>query len=137
MSDPLNVAVPLDQTLDGTLGFETLELSPERARGRVRAEDRVKQPLGLVHGGVYASLSESLASQATFLAVHDDGNVAVGLSNQTSFIRPVLDGWVNADARCRHRGRTTWIWEVEITDDDGRLCALTRVTMAVRPAPGG
>jgi 1,4-dihydroxy-2-naphthoyl-CoA hydrolase len=46
----------------------------------------------------------------------------------------VLDGYVHATARRVHRGSTTWVWEVELTDDDGRLCALSRVTMAVRPA---
>ena len=60
----------------------------------------------------------------------------MGLSNQTSFLRPVTEGTINAVARARHRGRTTWVWEVELTDDDGRLCALTRVTVAVRPLPG-
>jgi uncharacterized protein (TIGR00369 family) len=61
--------------------------------------------------------------------------MAMGLSNQTSFLRPVTQGAINAVARVRHRGRTTWVWEVELTDDDGRLCALTRVTIAVRPRP--
>jgi uncharacterized protein (TIGR00369 family) len=122
-------------TLDGTLGFETLELGDELARGRVVVEDRIKQPMGLVHGGVYAALAESLCSQATFMAVMGDGMGAQGLSNQTSFLRPIFEGTVHAEARRRHRGRTTWVWEVDITDDEGRLCALSRVTMAVRPLP--
>lgn len=123
---------PYEQTLDGTLGFETLEVTTERARGRVAVSDRVKQPFGLVHGGVFAAIAESLCSQATYLAVADDGMIAVGLSNQTSFMRPIVDGSVHAEARSRHRGRTTWVWEVEITDDQGRLCVLTRMTVAVR-----
>ena len=126
--------IPVEESLDGTLGFETLETGPERARGRFQAADHVKQPFGLVHGGVYAAFAESLASRATFDAVSDQGNVAVGLSNHTSFVRPVMDGRVHADAVCKHRGRTTWLWEVEFSDDEGRLCALSRVTMAVRPA---
>jgi 1,4-dihydroxy-2-naphthoyl-CoA hydrolase len=128
--------VPFERTLDGTLGFETLELSPDLARGRFPVEDRVKQPFGLVHGGVFAAIAESLASQATFEAVAADGMAAQGLSNHTSFLRPILAGTAHAEARCRHRGRTTWVWEVDITDDDGRLCALSRVTTAVRPRPG-
>ena len=127
--------IPVEDTLVGLLGFETLESGPERARGQMRVGDHVKQPMGLVHGGVYAAFAETLASRATFEAVAGDGNVAVGLSNHTSFLRPVLEGHVHADAVCKHRGRTTWIWEVEFTDDAGRLCALTRVTMAVRPRP--
>ena len=126
--------VPLERTLDGTLGFETLEITDEVARGRVAAEDRVKQPFGLVHGGVFAAIAESLCSQATFGAVAAEGMAAQGLSNHTSFLRPILTGTVHAEARRRHRGRTTWVWEVEITDDAGRLCGLSRVTMAVRPS---
>jgi uncharacterized protein (TIGR00369 family) len=125
--------VPLERTLDGTLGFETLELSDELARGRVPVADRIKQPFGLVHGGVFAAIAESLCSQATARAVLPDGMTAQGMSNLTSFLRPILAGTVHAEARRRHRGRTTWVWEVDITDDDGRLCAVSRVTTAVRP----
>jgi uncharacterized protein (TIGR00369 family) len=72
---------------------------------------------------------------ATWYAVGDLGLTAQGLSNQTSFLRPIVDGTIHAVARRRHRGRTTWVWEVEITDDQGRLCALVRMTIAVREAP--
>jgi 1,4-dihydroxy-2-naphthoyl-CoA hydrolase len=129
-------AVALEHTLDGTLGFEVLEATAEHASGRFSVTDRVKQPFGLVHGGAFAALAESLASVATARAVQGEGMIAVGLSNHTSFIRPALGGSVHAEARCRHRGRTTWLWEVDHLDDDGRLCATTRVTMAVRPRPG-
>jgi 1,4-dihydroxy-2-naphthoyl-CoA hydrolase len=126
--------VPLDETLDATLGFEFLEVGAERARSRAPVTNSLKQPYGLVHGGVYAAMAESLASVATATAVQADGNIAVGLSNHTSFMRPILEGYVNATGRCLHRGSTTWVWEVELSDDAGRLCALSRVTMAVRPA---
>ena len=135
MSEAPGFAVPLDQTLDGVLGFETLDAGVEKPRSRVKVENALRQPYGLVHGGVYAAMAESLASQVTAGAVYDQGKIAVGLSNHTSFMRPVLDGYVHAGGRCVHRGSTTWVWEVELTDDDGRLCALSRVTMAVRPAP--
>ena len=62
--------------------------------------------------------------------------VAMGQANQATFIRPIADGHVNATATSRHRGRTTWIWDCELSDDDGRLCALVRMTIAVRPRPG-
>lgn len=136
MPDLPPTPVPWEQTLDGTLGFELLEWSPELARGRVAVTDKLKQPYGLVHGGVYAAMAESLASIATAASVYDDGMIAVGLSNHTSFMRPATAGHVHAEGRCRHRGRTTWIWELDFTDDDGRLCAISRVTMAVRPRPG-
>ena len=127
--------MPLERTLVGLLGFETLERTPELVRGRVRVEDKHKQPLGLVHGGIYAALAESLTSDATAFAVGPDGFLAQGMSNDTSFLRPVLGGTIEATARRRHRGRTTWVWEVDFTDDEGRLCAIARVTVAVRPMP--
>ena len=127
--------LPPESTLDGTIGLEHLEMGPERARGRFVVEDRVRQPYGIVHGGVYAAVAESLASAATFAGVFGDGMVALGLSNSTSFLRPVLDGAVESDARRRHRGRTTWLWDVDHRDEEGRLCATSRVTIAVRPAP--
>jgi 1,4-dihydroxy-2-naphthoyl-CoA hydrolase len=89
------------------------------------------QPFGLVHGGVYAAVAESLASHGTG-AVLGEGRVAMGLSNQTNFLRPVTTGTINARAVRRHGGRTTAVWDVEITDDSDRLCALSRVTIAIR-----
>ena len=127
--------VVTSETLDSHLGFEIIEVKEASARARVAVTNRVLQPYGLVHGGVYAALAESLASIATAAAVWGDGNIAVGLSNQTSFVRPATEGHVTATGTRRHRGRTTWIWDVDMTDDEGRLCATTRVTLAVRPRP--
>jgi 1,4-dihydroxy-2-naphthoyl-CoA hydrolase len=126
---------PVVGTLDDALGFELLEVGPERARARFAVGDRVRQPFGLVHGGAYAALAESLVSIATHMAVAEGGDMATGQSNSTSFMRPVTAGTVHAEARRLHRGRTTWVWDVDFRDDEGRLCAATRMTMAVRPAP--
>jgi 1,4-dihydroxy-2-naphthoyl-CoA hydrolase len=122
-------------TLDAVLGFELLELGPELARGRFEVAQRHKQPYGLVHGGVYAALAEMVTSVATAKAVLADGNIAVGQANNTTFMRPATEGHVHAEARRRHAGRTTWVWDVDMTDDEGRLCAISRLTIAVRPAP--
>jgi uncharacterized protein (TIGR00369 family) len=121
-------------TLEEALGLELVELHEDRATGRFAVTDSVKQHLGVVHGGVYASLAESLASHATHVVVSKDGNAAMGLSNVTNFLRPVADGEVHGEATCCHRGRTTWVWDVRLTDGGGRLCAVSRVTVAVRPA---
>jgi 1,4-dihydroxy-2-naphthoyl-CoA hydrolase len=117
---------------DRLIGLEVLSATDEEVRAQVKVRDELLQPAGLVHGGVFASIAETLASMATWTAVHGDGRSAQGLSNQTSFLRPILGGTIHALARRRHRGRTTWVWEVDITDDDGRLCALVRMTVAVR-----
>ncbi|MEJ7788887.1 MAG: PaaI family thioesterase [Thermoleophilaceae bacterium] len=135
MTELTDLAARSDSTLDGALGFELLEASEDRVTGRFDVIDAVRQPMGIVHGGAYAAMAETMASATTYMHVHGDGNIAVGQSNQTSFLRPVTEGTVHGDGRRRHRGRTSWIWEIDFTDDEGRLCAISRVTMAVRPAP--
>jgi len=135
MSDERLGALPLEQTLDGTLGVEVLERGDDYIRGRLPVTDRVRQPYGIVHGGAIAAVSESLTSMATALGVLADGKIAMGQELNASFMRPIADGHVNALCRLRRKGRTAWNWEVEVTDDSGRLCALLRATIAVRDAP--
>jgi 1,4-dihydroxy-2-naphthoyl-CoA hydrolase len=125
---------PFAGTLDDVLGFEVLEAGAEGARGRFPVATRVCQPFGLVHGGAYAAMAETIASAATHMVVSEDGRMAVGQSNSTTFMRPVTEGTVHVAGRPIHRGRTTWVWDVDFTDDEGRLCATSRVTMAVRAA---
>jgi 1,4-dihydroxy-2-naphthoyl-CoA hydrolase len=120
---------------EGLFGLEILAASSEEVCARVEVRDDLKQSYGLVHGGVYASLAESITSMGTAWAVAPQGRVAVGLANQTSFLRPITQGTIHAVATPRHRGRSTWVWDVEITDDAGRVCVLTRMTVAVRDAP--
>jgi len=125
------------QGFDRLYGLELLSYDEQEARAQVKVRAELKQPAGLVHGGVYASIAESLASLATALAVLPEGNTAMGLANSTSFLRPMTEGTVHALAKRLHRGRTTWVWDVSFNDDQGRTCALTRMTIAVRPLPEG
>jgi len=120
---------------DRLYGLEVLEVGEEEVSARVQVRDELLQPAGLVHGGVLASIAESITSMATWYALREEGMAAMGQSNHTSFLRPILAGSIHAVARRRHRGRTTWIWDVDITDDDDRLCAVVRMTIAVRPLP--
>jgi uncharacterized protein (TIGR00369 family) len=117
------------------IGLEYLDTGEDQARARVEVSDRVRQPAGRVHGGVYAVIAESMCSAATWWAVRDDGMAVMGQSLIATLLRPISTGHVNALARPRHRGRTTWVWDVEITDDDERACALIRMTVAIRPDP--
>jgi uncharacterized protein (TIGR00369 family) len=117
---------------DVLYGLELIELAPELARAQLVVRDEHRQPWGIVHGGVYASIAEGLTSYATAKAVIPQGRSAAGMSNQTSFLRPVSGGTIHATAVRKHGGRTTWVWEVEFADDQGRICALTRMTIAVR-----
>jgi 1,4-dihydroxy-2-naphthoyl-CoA hydrolase len=120
---------------DRLYGLELLECSEQEVRARVAVREELKQPAGLVHGGVYASMAEAMASLATGVTVLELGSVAMGMANSTSFLRPITEGTVHAHATRLHRGRTTWVWDVHFSDDAGRLCAITRMTIAVRPLP--
>jgi uncharacterized protein (TIGR00369 family) len=129
-----DAAAPPASGFDTALGLVIDALEPERALAHVVLEDRHRQPMGLVHGGLLASVAESLSVRATRAAVASEPVSARGLSSQTSFLRPLFGGTLRAEARRRHRGRTTWLWEVDLSGDDGRVCALVRVTVALRPS---
>ncbi len=120
---------------EAVLGLRLLECRDDLVRAEIAVGDELLQPFGLVHGGVFAAVAEALASRGTLAAVGPEGSAPMGLSNSTSFLRPVGEGTIHARALRRHRGRTTWVWDVEMTDDDGRLCAVARLTIAVRPRP--
>jgi len=136
---PQATALRPESGFDGLYGVEILEIAPDgsRARGRVRIRDELRQPTGLLHGGVLSALAETLASWGTWAGAGGaHGRAVMGMSNDTSFLRPLADGWANAVARPRHRGRTRWLWDVEVRDDDDRLCAVSVVNIAVRePGP--
>jgi 1,4-dihydroxy-2-naphthoyl-CoA hydrolase len=120
---------------DELIGTEWLSDDPDDARVRLSLRDELRQPFGLMHGGVMSTLVESICSRATFGAVYDDGMAAMGQSIDVSFVRPVTAGGVEVRAKARHRGRTTWLWEAEVLNEEGKLCALARMTIAVRPRP--
>jgi uncharacterized protein (TIGR00369 family) len=136
MSTGEEIGLPPERTMMGTLGIETETQEDGTVRGRIPVTERILQPYGLVHGGAMLALAETLASHGTWLGVKDDGMLAMGQEINASLMRPITTGNVNGLATARRRGRTAWVWEVEITDDDGRLCALVRATIAVRPGPG-
>lgn len=132
---PGPVVTPFERTFDALYGLVVDEMGDGVVRAHVDVRPEVTQPLGLVHGGVYCSVAEGIASMATYASVHEGGKAAMGIANQTSFLRPVTGGTVHAVAEAIHRGRTTWVWDVRFSDDDGRLCAVSRMTVAVRDAP--
>ncbi|HTX12108.1 MAG TPA: PaaI family thioesterase [Solirubrobacteraceae bacterium] len=120
------------QGFDALYGLELTECSSERVRGRVPVRDDLRRDGGLVHGGVYAALADALAIRGTASEVAGQGKLAVSLATHSSVQHPISDGAMHASALRRHRGRTTWVWEVEIADDAGRVCVVARVTVAVR-----
>src|SRR5436190_20899344 len=96
-------AVPPSR-FDLLLGTEWLEDEPERARVRLPVRDELRQPFGLVHGGVFSSLVESICSRATHYAVRDQGLAAVGQQLAINFMRRMTEGTVEGTGTARHRG---------------------------------
>ena len=119
---------------DRLYGLELLSCSDTEVRARVRVRDELKQPAGLVHGGVYASIAESMASLATALAVFEHGEHGDGPVEQHELPAPDhRRASCTRSATRVHRGRTTWVWDVRFSDDADHTCAVTRMTIAVRP----
>jgi len=125
-------------SFSGLIGVEWLSNDPDGAEARIEVRDDLKQPYGYLHGGVIMTMIDELCSRSTVIQVIMDGMVALGQSIDISLVRSVTEGSVTVTARARHRGKTTWVWDAEASDDQGRLCALAKVTVAVRPfeAPG-
>jgi 1,4-dihydroxy-2-naphthoyl-CoA hydrolase len=125
--------IELERTFEGFLDLEWVELTADCARVRFEVRENLKQPLGLLHGGIYSAVAETVASVATVHAVWREGMIGSGLSNNASFLRPVTGGIVNVAARCRHHDEREWLWAHEFRDEQDRLCALVDVVIAVRP----
>jgi uncharacterized protein (TIGR00369 family) len=133
-SRPYTLRVPLESAFDATIGLVVDESDQvDRCSGHLPVRPQVCQPLGMIHGGVYAAIAETLASTGTARGVYATGGGALGMANNTSFLRPITEGSVHGSAVAIHRGRTSWVWDVEMRDDQDRLCATARVTIAVRP----
>ncbi len=119
---------------DAAYGLELTDCSEEMARGRVEVRDHLRTGDGYVHGGVYGAIADALAARGTAAGVAGDGKQAIGLASQLVVLHPIVEGTMHATATRRHRGRTTWVWEIEIADDGGRLSVAGRVTVSVRDA---
>jgi 1,4-dihydroxy-2-naphthoyl-CoA hydrolase len=112
------------------------ERGPTRVTGSIAADERHHQPWGLIHGGLYTTVIESFATTGAFEAIKDQGMQAVGVSNQTDFVRPHRSGRLDVVATPIHQGRTQQLWQVEIRrPDDGKLVARGQVRLQNVPAP--
>jgi len=124
-----HIVVPLDQTFDARYGLEYLEPT----RGRLTVTPNVLGADGTVQSGVYAAMAESIASTGTAVEVLPNGFIASGLNNSTHVVGAVREGVLEAVARCRSRGETEWLWDVEIGPPWGPVSAIATVAIAVRP----
>jgi uncharacterized protein (TIGR00369 family) len=119
--------------LSVALGIEIEELSFERVVATMPVDDRTRQPFGLLHGGASIALAETVASFGAMVLVDRERFVAVGLEINGNHLRPKTEGMVRATGVPLHVGRTTQVWSVEITDEEGRLVCVSRCTMAIVP----
>jgi 1,4-dihydroxy-2-naphthoyl-CoA hydrolase len=106
-----------------TSGLTVDEVSATKVTGHIDLGPQHHTPWGIVHGGVYTTAVESAASIGASAAVQDKGQVAVGLTNTTHFLRSVTDGRVTVEAVALNQGRSQQLWRVDITDAAGRLVA--------------
>jgi uncharacterized protein (TIGR00369 family) len=131
--------VPFDECFDAQYGLEVVSDDVDGegvVRGRVPVRDLLLTELGAVHGGVFASAAEALASRGTAMSVIPRGFMAMGLSNDTNILQSVSEGMIHVEARVVSRAEDAWVWIVDARDEAGRACALSRVTVAVRPLDG-
>ncbi len=115
------------------LGIEFLEVGDDFLKARVPVDSRTRQPMGILHGGVSVVLAETLGSCGAAYASPPE-NQAVGLEINANHIRSATEGWVTGVCRPLHLGRTTHVWQIEMTDDQGRLTCVSRITMAILDA---
>lgn len=113
-----------------TLGIRFTELGPDWLRGTMPVDARTRQPYGLLHGGASVLLAETLGSSAGNLCV-PEGRVCVGLEINANHLRAAREGLVTGTARPVHVGGRTQVWDIRIEDDRGRLCCVSRLTLAV------
>ena len=121
----------LGKGFDSELGLEYLELTPDGGRARLEITDKLLQPWGIVHGGVYCSIIEGLASVSggVWLIEKGGGGTVVGVNNNTDFLRAISAGTVTAVSTPIHRGRRQQLWLVTITDDNDRVVARGQVRL--------
>ncbi|MFN7183057.1 MAG: hotdog fold thioesterase [Thermomonas haemolytica] len=120
-------------TLMETLGIVFTELGDGCLRATMPVDARTHQPYGLLHGGASVALAETLGSSAGMLMA--GGNAVVGLEINANHLRAVRSGTVTGTARPIHIGRSTQVWEIRIEDEDGQAVCISRITLAVLPAP--
>ena len=131
-------AIPpaFEAPFDNELGLVFTELTPDVARAQLEVQPKLLQPMGIVHGGVYCSMIESMASLAAWSWIDaNGGGGVVGVNNNTDFLRAISTGTVYGTATPVHRGRRQQLWVVTITDSDDRVVARGQVRLQNLEAP--
>lgn len=118
-------------TLLESLGMEIVEITRGRVVMTMPVDERTCQPYGYLHGGASVALAETAASLGAAALIDSETELSFGLEINANHIKSKRDGMVTATAEIEHRGRTTMVWTIKITDEEGELICLSRCTMAV------
>jgi uncharacterized protein (TIGR00369 family) len=127
---------PLNTGWLAAMAIDVDRLETDRVEAAWTVAPQHLQPFGLVHGGVFSGVVETLCSIGAQLSVAS-GQAIVGVENHTSFLRPVREGRLRAVGRPVHQGRTTQLWEAQVFDEQQRLVATGRVRLMSVPAEPG
>ena len=112
------------------LGMEFLEVGDDFIRARVPVDKRTQQPYGLLHGGVSVVLAETLGSCGAMYAC-PVGHRAVGLDINANHLKGIKSGWVTGITYPVHVGRTTQVWQIDMSNDAGEMTCVSRITLAI------
>jgi 1,4-dihydroxy-2-naphthoyl-CoA hydrolase len=112
------------------LGIEFAELDAGRVVAKMPVDGRHHQPFGYLHGGVSVTLAESVASVGGIINC-PPGKVAFGSEINASHVRPKKSGTLTAVGTPVHVGRKSQVWEIRITDEDGKVICISRCTLAI------
>ena len=127
-----NLGFSNENSIVTLLGIEWVEMGKDYLIARMPVDARTHQPFGILHGGASVVLAETLGSTAAWLCLDDPTKQkAVGLEINANHIRAVASGWVYGKATPLHIGRTTQVWEIKITNEEGKLVCISRITMAI------
>ncbi len=118
-------------TMAEFLDIRFIEIGDDYIVATMPANERTRQPAGIVHGGANVVLAESVASLAANLCIDRTCYRAVGQEINANHIRPVKKGLITATARPYHLGKTSQVWHIEITNDMGKLSCVSRMTAAI------
>ncbi|ADG05010.1 PaaI family thioesterase [Kyrpidia tusciae] len=127
----MNLGLDTRNTILEVLGIDIVEVGAERVIATMPVTAATKQPAGILHGGASVVLAETVATLGTWNLIDQESQQAVGIEINANHIRSKSDGVVTATGVPLHRGRSTMVWDIKITDEDGKLICVSRCTTAI------
>lgn len=120
-----------EDTMATHLGMQWVEIGDDFLKLSMPVTEKTRQPYGILHGGASCALAETVGSVASALVIDMDKNICVGLEINANHVRPAKDGIVTGLCTPLHLGRSTHVWDIKITDEEGKLICISRLTVAI------